>query len=433
VKVGDLKPNPKNPRTITDEKATMLRHALAEFGDLSGIVYNRKTERLVGGHQRTKVFPKDAKVEIQTRFKKPTKTGTVAEGFVLVAGERFAYREVAWSSNREKAANIAANKGAGEWDSEQLSKWVRELHEADFDLGLTMYDESEIEAILNAAGASGAVEGEDDVPALPKKPKSKLGDVYQLGKHRLLCGDSTNLKTVEKLMGGAKADMCFTSPPYNGNTELNSHKMVNGKRVYSRNTLYQDNESDNKSSEEYLQFNRMIFSCLGKVLKPNGNVFYNIGYNAKSRAEWLLVIQSAIVDGFFLFETIVWKKKGMPNPAPNVMTRDWEFIFLLNRSETYQTNKKYAGYSTNFWEISNQNAQSENHKACFPIALPEKAILETTNKGDLLFEPFGGSGTTMIACEKTNRQCYMMELDPGYCDVIVERWETFTGKKAKKL
>jgi hypothetical protein len=143
MKLKDLKPNPENPRTVTDEKLLMLKKSLSEFGDLSGVIYNRKTKLLVGGHQRTKLIPKDSIVTVLKQYEKPTKTGTVAEGFIVANGERFSYREVAWDKSKEKAANIAANKGAGEWNIEQLSTWMQELDGELFDLDLTMFDKDE--------------------------------------------------------------------------------------------------------------------------------------------------------------------------------------------------------------------------------------------------------------------------------------------------
>lgn len=143
LKLSDLAPNPKNPRTITDSKLDLLKKALIEFGDLSGIIYNRETKQLVGGHQRVKLIPKNVDVHIEKRFSKPTKVGTVAEGFVEYNGERFKYREVSWDETKEKAANIAANKGAGEWDLVGLSEWMRDLDSFSFDLDLTLFDETE--------------------------------------------------------------------------------------------------------------------------------------------------------------------------------------------------------------------------------------------------------------------------------------------------
>ena len=141
--VRNLKPNPKNPRTITDEKLKMLDASLKEFGDLSAIVYNRKTKQIAGGHQRLKLLPKDAPVEIEREYKKPTKAGTVAEGYIELNGERLKYREVEWDAIKEKAANIAANRGAGEWDIPALSEMLREIDEFGFELDLTMFNANE--------------------------------------------------------------------------------------------------------------------------------------------------------------------------------------------------------------------------------------------------------------------------------------------------
>lgn len=147
MKAKDLKPNPKNPRDITGEKLEALKRTIAKFGDLSGIVYNRQTENLVGGHQRVKSFP-DSEVKIEKKYTKPTKTGTVAEGYVVINGERFNYREVDWDEITEKAANIAANKGAGEWNLELLSEWMRDLDSFGFDLDLTLFDSNELGDLL---------------------------------------------------------------------------------------------------------------------------------------------------------------------------------------------------------------------------------------------------------------------------------------------
>jgi hypothetical protein len=150
MKIQDLAKNPGNPRTITETKKKMLLKALRRFGDLSGIVYNRKTAHLVGGHQRSDIFDPATPVVITKSYSKPTKTGTVAEGYIEAKGERFTYREVFWDEPTEKAATIAANKGAGEWDLGKLSEWVKELASFDtnFELDLTMFDEQELAIFL---------------------------------------------------------------------------------------------------------------------------------------------------------------------------------------------------------------------------------------------------------------------------------------------
>lgn len=145
--LSQLNGNPKNPRRVSDKKLEMLKKALMEFGDLSGIVFNQKTGQLVGGHQRVKVFSPDSKINIRKTYDKPTRTGTVAEGSVEIDGEEFSYREVNWTEAKEKAANIAANKGAGDWDFPQLTEWMSELDELGFDKELTMFDEDELERL----------------------------------------------------------------------------------------------------------------------------------------------------------------------------------------------------------------------------------------------------------------------------------------------
>lgn len=192
MKISELAPNPKNPRTITDDKLTQLKKALLEFGDLSGVVYNRKTKQLVGGHQRTKLFDKETRVVITYQHLKPTKTGTLAEGYILLKGERFSYREVSWPKHREMAANLAANKGAGTWDLPQLGEWLKELSDFDvgIDLDLTMFDEDELKEFdgITVKGHTRALgkEVHDDAEINP--PLCKAGQRYDLGGTKLECG-----------------------------------------------------------------------------------------------------------------------------------------------------------------------------------------------------------------------------------------------------
>lgn len=187
MKVKDLAANPKNPRTVTPDKLKALKKAIEEFGDLSGIVFNRKTGQLVGGHQRTNVLDAASAIEITKKYSKPTRTGTVAEGHVTSRGERYAYREVAWDKHREIAANVAANKGAGEWDLPQLAEWLKELgsFDVDFDLSLTMFDPKELAKFTDVTvGAHTRKKTNKDLGP----PKCAHGQVYILGSTRLRCG-----------------------------------------------------------------------------------------------------------------------------------------------------------------------------------------------------------------------------------------------------
>lgn len=169
MEIKDLTPNPRNPRRVTDEKLDALKRALAEFGDLGGFVFNNKTKRLVGGHQRAKVFDQRSKVVIDKKYTKPTKTGTVAEGYVLFGDERFKYREVSWDDVREKAASLAANKGAGEWDDHLVAQWLRDVGDFGFDVDLTLFDEDEREELT----ASLEPKPKKDTQADDDEPKTK--------------------------------------------------------------------------------------------------------------------------------------------------------------------------------------------------------------------------------------------------------------------
>lgn len=194
MKIKDLTPNANNPRTITDQKRAMLKKALLKFGDLSGFVFNKKTKQLVGGHQRRDIFDQEAVITIVKKFSRPSKTGTVAEGYVEFNGEKFSYREVYWDSRLEKAANIAANKGAGEWNMGQLNEWLKELSDfdLDFDLDLTMFDAKELANLPNpievGAHTRTPGQGKKDKPETQKPAKCKSGQVYALGEARLKVG-----------------------------------------------------------------------------------------------------------------------------------------------------------------------------------------------------------------------------------------------------
>jgi DNA modification methylase len=309
---------------------------------------------------------------------------------------------------------IALNSG---WDAGMLSLELQDLKD-DIDLSLLGFDPDELDALLNPIEETEGLTDEDAVPDVPDEPKTKLGDIYILGNHRLMCGDSTSIDDVDKLMDGQKADMVFTSPPYNADTKAGHGDIFNKKKSVK---LYSDGYSDNLPSQDYIDFASSVLEiCFANT---DGFIFWNVSYNAKSRHEYIKQIVNRLD---YLVEQICWKKTSTI-PFKGCLMRDWEPIYV------FSTNKQGLNTKTvisNFWQVSNTGAQQENHKACFPVELPEKGISLVNANTGIIFEPFCGSGTTVIAAEKANRKCYGMELDPKYCDVIVQRWEEFTGKKA---
>lgn len=273
---------------------------------------------------------------------------------------------------------------------------------------------------------------EDEIPDIKDKENIKYGDLFQLGNHRLICGDSLDDEIVDKLLDGKTAKMLFTSPPYNMAANL------------------YENYKDKKESNEYIEFNLNILKKWKEKL--NGYIFWNISYNKNSRTEFIEIIYRILKEsGMRFLELIVWDKgKAMPIRSDDMLTRQYEdillmadesqmleeidFFYLGTNKERAIFNKKKGKGISNYWRIYvENNTQLENHGACFPVNLPATAITLTTDRNDIVLDCFGGSGSTLIACEQLNRNCYMCELDPVYVQVIIDRWEKFTGEKVVKF
>jgi DNA modification methylase len=293
-----------------------------------------------------------------------------------------------------------------------------ELTEAGFDLDLTGFSLDEIGALQIEEIPPGLTD-EDAVPEVPAQPVTVEGDVWLLGRHRLMCGDSTSIDAVDKLMDGQKASICFTSPPYNGDTKSKHgdyYATDKTQKFYGN-----DGFQDNLQSAEYIDFTSTVLgNCFNVV---DGYIFWNVSYNANSRFEYIKQIEGFLPN---LIEQICWKKTSN-FPLKGSMMRQWEPVYVFSTHMRPLGLKEVTG---NHWEISNTGAQHESHKACFPVALVEKAIAMFSGMANSVLDPFGGSGTSLIAGEKQSCQAFLMELDPKYCDVIIKRWQDFTGKQA---
>lgn len=396
-KVEDLIPYVNNSRKHSDEQVAQIASSIKEFGWTNPILIDG-TNSIIAGHGRLMAARKLKMEEVPT-----------IELSHLTDTQR-------------KALVIADNKLAlnADWDTTLLTIELDELLKDGFALDILGFNADELTALLEPEQVDGLTD-EDAVPEVPEEPKTKLGDIYQLGNHRLMCGDSTSIDAVDKLMDGQKADMVFTSPPYNADTKAGDGDIFTSKKSKK---LYSDGYSDNLPSSDYVDFAASILEvCFAYT---DGFIFWNVSYNAKSKNEYIKQIVNRLD---YLVEQVCWKKSSTI-PFKGCLMRDWEPIYI------FSTNKQNLNTKTvvsNFWQISNTGSQQENHKACFPVELPEKGISLVNINTGIIFEPFCGSGTTMIAAEKHNRKCYGMELDPKYCDVIVKRWEDFTGKQAVLL
>lgn len=409
MQLANLPKNPKNPRKITPEKLEMLKKSVIEFGSLDGVVFNRQLERLVGGHQRQDLDP-EAQVTIVKNYDPPTSTGTVAEGWVTIQGERFPYREVMWDDAKDKLANVAANKGAGQWDYPQLTEWMLELDSLNVDLDLTMFDATERENLLVPIERVPPEGDADHIPAAPKEPTTKTGDLWKLGDHFLLCGDSTLIDNVEKLMGEDRADLVWTDPPYNVDYEgKTKEKLKIG--------------NDNMGDEDFRGFLRTVYTNMAIVCKPGAGI-----YVAHADSEGVNFRAALEEGGFLLKQCLIWVKQQF------VMGRQdyhWQHEPILYGWKEGAAHSWHGDRKQTTVLKFDRPHRSQNHPTTKPIDLIEYCLRNSSQAGDIVLDLFGGSGSTLIACEKTTRKARLMELAPTYCDVIVRRWEEYTGQKAE--
>ena len=383
----------RNPRK-NDHAVDGVAAAIREFGFRVPIVA-KSDGTIVDGHLRLKAARKLGLTEVP----------------VILADDM--------TDAQIKAFRLSVNKVAewAEWDAGLLSLELQDLEEMGFDLSLTGFSADELSAMMGVDGTEGLTD-DDAVPDVPAVPVTVEGDVWLLGRHRLMCGDSTSIDAVERLMAGQKADMVFTSPPYNADAKAGQGDIFNKKKSVK---LYADGYSDKLPSQEYVDFAASVLEICFAV--TDGFIFWNVSYNAKSRFEYIQQISNRLP---YLVEQVCWKKSSTI-PFKGSLMRDWEPIYVFSTNKQPLAVKEVT---SNFWQVSNTGAQAENHKACFPVELPQRGIGIVAKNTGVVFEPFGGSGTTAIACEKTDRDCYMMELDPKYCDVIITRWQDFTGQQA---
>lgn len=321
-----------------------------------------------------------------------------------------------------KAYRIADNKVSelSEWDYELLKLELEDIE------GFTGFEVDELEDLFEDKKEA-KEESFDLDEALNEtiEPITKRGWIYKLGNHRLLCGDSTNDEDVARLMNGQKADMVFTSPPYNaGKTES-----------LSGNTHTKDNKYNNYNDENE-NYNVLLNEFTKNALNNSKYVFVNIQMLAGNKidfVDYLFNFKNNLVD------IMIWNKNNsQPAMAENVLNSQFEFIIILKNENKPKRSINISNFRGTVSNVLNMNSQRNNefsdiHAATFSIDFVRYFIETFTEKENSILDLFGGTGTTLIACEQTNRSCYMMELDQKYCDVIVKRWEDYTGLKAERI
>ena len=374
VDINKLIPYVNNARTHNAQQINKLRSSLREFGFINPVIIDRNLN-VIAGHGRIMAAKEEGINEVPCVF-------------------------VDYLTEAQKKAYILADNrmamDAG-WDEELLKVEIETLQAEDFDLSLTGFDESELAGFFDIA--DDAKEDDFDVDAeLEKPPVTKSGDLWLLGNHRLLCGDSTKEESYTLLMNGKKANLVVTDPPYNVNYQGTAGKIKN----------------DNLENDKFYQFLFDAFTCMEKAMADDASIYV---FHADTEG---LNFRKAFADaGFYLSGTCIWKKQSLVLGRSPYQWQHEPCLF------GWKKNGKHQWYSdrkqTTIWEFDKPKKNSD-HPTMKPVPLIAYPIKNSSMSNCIVLDPFGGSGSTLIACEQTNRICHTIELDEKYCDVIVKRY-----------
>ena len=381
----EIKPYEKNPRN-NDNAVDAVAASIREFGFKVPIIID-KDNIIVAGH---------------TRYKAAKKLGL--KTVPCIKADDLTDEQV-------KAFRLADNKVAekADWDFELLNE---ELETITMDMDQFGFDLPEEETPTEII--------EDDVPDVPEEPKSKYGQVYQLGNHRLMCGDSTKNEDVEKLLNGVKADLLITDPPYNVSMERKSKDVL-------KSDNYSHIENDELSEDEFKIFLKSVFTNANDSLKDDASYYVFSCQGGDSELMMMMMMREC---GIRCRHQIIWVKDA---PVFSMGRLDYDY---KHEPILYGWKKKHNFYrkgqqDKSVWEF--KRTANKLHPTMKPVELIVNALMNSTKNGNIVIDLFGGSGSTLMACEQTERINYSMELDPHYVDVIIQRWENFTGKKAVLL
>lgn len=374
---ADLLPADYNPRKDLkpgDAEYEKLKRSIEQFGYVEPVIWNKTTGRVVGGHQRLKVLMDMGMTEVDCVV-------------------------VEMDEDKEKALNIALNKISGDWDKDKLALLIADLQGADFDVSLTGFEPAEIDDLFKDTLKDGVKDDDFDVGAELEKPTmTKPGDIWMLGRHRLICGDSTKAETYDLLMGSTKANLVITDPPYNVNYEGSAGKIKN----------------DNMADDAFYNFLLAAYTQMHSAMADDASIYV---FHADTEG---LNFRRAFADaGFYLSGCCIWKKQSL------VLGRSpyqWQHEPCLYGWKKNGKHQWYTGRKeTTIWEFDKPKKNGD-HPTMKPIPLLAYPIMNSSMSNSVVLDPFGGSGSTLIACEQTDRICCTVELDEKFCDVIVKRY-----------
>jgi len=401
VPVSQINPAPYNPRVDLqpgNPEYESLKKSIGEFGYIEPLVWNKRSGTLVSGHQRLKILIEKGLTEVEVSI-------------------------VDLPIEKEKALNIALNKIEGAWDEEKLTELLIDLQTLpDFDVSLTGFDLPEISELLDTYLES--KDGDDfDVEACVEsitESITKPGDLIQLGQHKVLCGDSSNPEHIKLLMDDGKIDLLFTDPPYNvnyyngnrpkGNSRPKKHKLWD--RIYS----------DNFSQEEYEKWLKSVLQNISPYLSEGAPAYIWNGHR-QFGPMYLMLTEL----GFYVSCVITWAKERF---AIGYGDYNQQTEFCLYAWKENNGAHRWFGPTneSTLWEIHRDLTKDYAHPTQKPIALAQRAMCNSSKRGDLVVDLFLGSGSTLISAESLDRRCYGLELDPKYCDAIIRRYIDYVGE-----
>lgn len=376
LELNSLIPYAKNSRTHSEAQVVQIAGSIKEFGFNNPVLID-EDNGIIAGHGRVLAAQK--------------------LGLQAVPCIRLAHL----SETQRKAYVIADNRlalNAG-WDDSMLTLELQDLKAEDFNLDLLGFEADELNALLNPIKETEGLTDEDAVPEVPEEPKTKPGDIYQLGRHRLMCGDSTSIDAVEKLMDGAKVDLCYTDPPYGINEKGDRSK---------RGGLTQGNKLQD-FKDDTIDYAVEAYQIVEGVLNIPRQVWWGANYYCHALPQ---------SNNWFVWDKRVEEKQKDTQS-------DCELAWVKSKWSSVRIFR-------HLWKgliKASEHGQKRVHPTQKPVALAEWTF-DYFKEVNTVLDLFGGSGSTLIACEKTGRSCFMMEFEPHYCDVIVKRWEDFTGQKA---
>ena len=390
--IDRLIPYAKNSRTHSDEQIAQIAASIKEWGITTAILVD-ESGGVIAGHGRLLAARKLG----------------IAEVPVMVAA--------GWTDAQKRAYVIADNKlalNAG-WDESMLLLELGEIGELGFNVDLIGFSAEEIEAMRPEELTQGLTD-EDAVPEVPETPVTVLGDVWLCGKHRVMCGDSTSIDSVDTLMNGDKASLVVTDPPWNVAYGTNLANNAQGNKARE---IMNDNFATNKEWEDFLTG---VMSCINAVSLAGCPLYCVMG-----PSEWPAIDKALRDAGFHWSSTIIWAKDQLVMSRKDYHTQ-YEPIWYGWKEGAARIWVVKDRKQSDLWQCARPKS-SPLHPTTKPVELIERAVLNSSNQGVVVFEPFGGSGSTLIACDKTGRVNRSMELDPKYVDVILKRYIDFTGKQ----